>query len=281
MSTAALPGDTSSRDEGSRAEDSVTVVMWKCIEALASLKLTCVLFLLGMFVVFVGSLAQARKDVWLVVGEYFRTYLAWMDVADFFPPSMFPSLVDFDWNSLGVFRYIPFPGGWTIGWIMLANLFAAHYLRFKVRVTGGRLVAGVGTVALGGLLTFAVVWTGNHQTGVEYGNTLLSPMQIWYVMLGVMAVASIIPLAAAFVKSKVSNPERIMMGVIGVVLGGVLAYFLIGGESARLAFLNANSVAVAEGDCLCSCDSDWLQSAFRKTWWYCCAASGRRFADVQ
>lgn len=234
MSSTALPGDLSSRERASAGEDSITAFTWKCIYALASLKLTCVMFLLGMFVVFVGSLAQARRDVWLVVGQYFRTYVAWIDVADFFPPSMFPSLVDYDWNSLGALRMIPFPGGWTIGWIMLANLTAAHLLRFKIRAVGGKFAAGIGIAALGILLTAAVVITGNQQTGVEYGDSVLSPMQIWYLMLGVLGVASVVPLAVAFTKSSVSKPERILLGVIGVLLGGVLAYFVIGGEDARL-----------------------------------------------
>lgn len=234
MSTAALPGDVSSSGQKASTESRGNAVAWRCIEALASMKLTVVLFLIGMFIVLVGSLAQARRDVWLVVGEYFRTYLAWIDVADFFPPSMFPSLVDYDWNSLGALRFIPFPGGWTIGWIMLANLITAHLLRFKIRAIGSRLNSGMGILALGALLTFFVVWTGNQQTGVEYGDSVLSPMQIWYLMLGVLGVATILPLGVAFTRSEVSKPERITLGVIGLVLAGVLGYFLIGGESARL-----------------------------------------------
>ena len=234
MSTTALPGNVSSRNDAGQGSDQLSSSLRHGIELLASMKLTCVLFLLGMFVVFVGSLAQARHDVWKVVGQYFRTYVAWVDVADCFPPSMFPSWVDFDWNSLGIFRHLPFPGGWTIGWIMLANLLAAHSLRFRVRATGGRRMAGLGILVLGALLTVAVVITGNQQTGVEYGGTVLSPLKIWYLMLGVMGVAAVLPLGVAFVKTGMSRPERILMASIGIVLGGVLAYFVIGGEAARL-----------------------------------------------
>ncbi|MEZ6128715.1 MAG: cytochrome c biogenesis protein CcsA [Planctomycetaceae bacterium] len=232
MSTTVLPGDLSSRGDAKPREDALTAAMWKCIDVLASLKLTCVLFLLGMFIVFVGSLAQARRDVWLVVGQYFRTYVAWIDVADFFPPAMFPSLVDFKWDSLGVLRMIPFPGGWTIGWIMLANLTAAHLLRFKIRASGGRLLAGLMTTAVGAMLTMAVVIAGNAQTLVKYDEDVAD--RIWYLMLGVLGVASVIPLAVAFVRSSVSKPERLLLGLIGVVLGGVLTYFIAGGEAAQL-----------------------------------------------
>ncbi len=234
MSTTTLPGNLTAGDDAQSSEDQFTAIVWKCIDALGSLKLTCALFLLGMLIVFVGSLAQARKDVWLVVGEYFRTYVAYIDVADLFPPSMFPGWIDFNWDSLGAFRRIPFPGGWTIGWVMLANLTTAHLMRFKVRVRGGRMAAGIGIIAVGALLTTAVVVTGNGQTGVESGNSMLRPMQIWYLMLGVLGVAAVVPLGVAFTKSTTSRPERILLGTVGVILAAVLGYFLIGGESARL-----------------------------------------------
>ncbi|MCP4169446.1 MAG: cytochrome c biogenesis protein CcsA [Fuerstiella sp.] len=234
MSTTILPGDLTGGDDAKSSEDRFTAIVWQSVDALASLKLTCLLLLLGMFIVFVGSLAQARKDVWLVVGEYFRTYVAYIDVADLFPPSMFPGWVDFDWDSLGAFRVIPFPGGWTIGWIMLANLTAAHLLRFKVRVRGGRMTAGIVITAVGAVLTAAVVVTGNGQTGVESGNSALSPEQIWYLMLGVLGVAAVVPLGVAFTKSGTSRPERILLGSVGVTLAAVLVYFLVGGEAARL-----------------------------------------------
>lgn len=234
MSSTALPGGVSSSDKSTTTNDSISEGLWKAISILASMKLTVFLFVLGMIVVFIGSLAQARKDVWLVVGEYFRTYIAWIDVADLFPPSMFPRAIDFDWDRLGILRFIPFPGGWTIGWIMLANLLTAHYLRFRINVSGMRRYAGVAIIGLGALLTGLVVWTGNQQTGVEYGDTILSPERIWYLMLGVMAVATALPLFSAFMNSGMSKPERILMGAIGVTLGSVLAYFVIGGEEARL-----------------------------------------------
>jgi ABC-type transport system involved in cytochrome c biogenesis permease subunit len=234
MSTTILPGDLAGGDDAKSSEDRFTAIVWQCLDALGSLKLTCVLLLLGMFIVFVGSLAQARKDVWLVVGEYFRTYVAYIDVADLFPPSMFPGWIDFNWDSLGVFRKIPFPGGWTIGWIMLANLTTAHLLRFQVRVRGGRMAAGIGITALGAVLTAAVVMTGNGQTGAESGNSVLAPMQIWYLMLGVLGVASVVPLGVAFNKSGTSRPERILLGSMGIILAAVLIYFLVGGEAARL-----------------------------------------------
>ena len=81
-------------------------------------------------------------------------------------------------SKLGPFQSLPFPGGWTIGLIMLINLTAAHALKFKVRARGLKLAAGIVLIVLGMLLTYAVVVTGNMQMGVEFGeNTLLSQRQ--------------------------------------------------------------------------------------------------------
>ena len=49
---------------------------WKMVvmvlKPLASLKITVVLFLMAIFIVFAGTLAQTEKDIWEVVHQYFR-----------------------------------------------------------------------------------------------------------------------------------------------------------------------------------------------------------------
>lgn len=230
--TTALPGPA--EDDFRNQEDTLNRLMWTSLETLGSLKLTCVLLVMGMFVVFVGSLAQARRDVWLVVHQYFRTYLAWIDVKDLFPPSMFPSLVDYDWNSLGVFQSVPFPGGWTIGWLMLANLVTAHCMRFRIRATTGKLLAGIATIAGGMLLTFGVVFTGNSQTGVEYADTLLAPETIWTLMMVAMFITSITCFAMAIIQKTTSPGERFLLALVGFMLGAIWFYFWWGGEATRI-----------------------------------------------
>ena len=44
----------------------------RILTPLASLKLTVVLFLMAIFIVFAGTLAQTEKDIWQVVHDYFR-----------------------------------------------------------------------------------------------------------------------------------------------------------------------------------------------------------------
>lgn len=252
MSTSTLPNDFSpSRDESKAMEFDLGESILKMLRALGSLKLTCVLFVLAMFIVFVGSLAQSRRDVWQVMDQYFRTWVARIDVQDLFPPSMFGAFAEsnkvddfgaFIAAKLGPFQSFPFPGGRTIGLIMLLNLTAAHLLKFKVKARGNKLSAGLGLTVLGLLLTFAVVWTGNTQTGVEFGNTFLTPETIWFLMLGGLAVAGIAAIVlagmATVMESSMSPLTRWILGSIGVVFLAIPVAFLIGGEAARLNLSN-------------------------------------------
>jgi ABC-type transport system involved in cytochrome c biogenesis permease subunit len=222
------------QNEAAHMSKQLDGVAMTLVRSLASLKLTCVLFVLAMIVVFVGSLAQSRRDVWQVMEQYFRTYLAWIDVRDVFPPSMFGDYGDRLAAFLGPFRYVPFPGGWTIGWIMLANLMTAHMLKFRVQVRGGRMIAGISLIVLGLLMTAAVVFTGNQQTGVETGNTILGASQIWTLLLAVIGVAGAASCATSVLARGGSMLTRGVLLAIGATLIGVLLYFIIGGEAARL-----------------------------------------------
>ena len=106
------------------------------MRALASLKLTVTLFALGIFVVWIGTLAQTQQDIWEVVRDYFRAWVMMVDVNLMFPKSFFP-----DMPHLNV-PEIPFPGGMTVGVLMAVNLIAAHTWRFKIQSSGLRLWGG-------------------------------------------------------------------------------------------------------------------------------------------
>ncbi len=119
----------------------------------ASLRWTVLLFALSIFLIFAGTLAQTRMDVWDVVRQYFRTWVAWMDVQIFFPPAIFPTCPVAS-------HFFPFPGGWMIGAGLGINLLAAHSLRFKVQARGARLWAGLAVIARR---------RGNHLAGGDGG----------------------------------------------------------------------------------------------------------------
>lgn len=125
---------------------------------LASLKLTVVLLALGIFVVLVGTLAQVEEDIWQVVPKYFRSWIMWVDINLFFPPSFFPA-----WKQVA-FPEIPFPGGMAVGIAMMVNLITAHVWRFTFSYRGRRTWIGLGVVAAGVILTsLVIVWGHNHE----------------------------------------------------------------------------------------------------------------------
>jgi hypothetical protein len=80
---------------------------------LASLRLTIVCLVCAMFIVFVGTLDQVQIGVYEAQLRYFKSFFLYFSL----PGSEF--------------RIPYFPGGYTLGAVLLANLIAAHLARFK------------------------------------------------------------------------------------------------------------------------------------------------------
>lgn len=92
----------------------------KVLDFFGSLHLTVWLLTLSIFLIFFGTLAQVDQGVWTVVKDYFRSFVVWVDFQIFFPR---------DRLVPGSF---PFPGGWTLGGLLLINLVVAHLQRFNL-----------------------------------------------------------------------------------------------------------------------------------------------------
>lgn len=128
---------------------------------LASLRLTVALFVLSLLLVFVGTLAQVDNPTLTAVTDYFRSFFV------FVPSQVFVRFFQaFRWVSpttqWGGGFY--FPGGWTIGFLMLANLLAAHAIRFKFnwKRSGILLIhSGLIILMLGELVTGLFAIEGN------------------------------------------------------------------------------------------------------------------------
>ena len=88
------------------------------LRVLASLKLTVVLLALSLVLVLFGTLAQARKDMWDVIADYFDAWFAVVYFADLLPPAWFPKT-----EVSGGFRFV---GGKLIGCAMMLNLNIFH-----------------------------------------------------------------------------------------------------------------------------------------------------------
>jgi hypothetical protein len=126
----------------------------KVLMALASLRLTVVLFTLSLILVFVGTLGQVEAGIFTVVGNYFRTFrIIWVP---------YQHLVHFGQVFFGVPKDLrvtgafPFPGGYLLGTALLVNLLAAHAVRFKLswNRTGILLIhAGLIVMLLGEFIT--------------------------------------------------------------------------------------------------------------------------------
>jgi ABC-type transport system involved in cytochrome c biogenesis permease subunit len=165
-------------------------VAWDLLRAAGSLKITVVMFLAAIFLLFVGTLAQDEMNMPEVKATYFNSWVAWIPFADFFPVTIFPS-----YSVPGGF---PFPGGATVGAVLLLNLVAAKVTRFHVAAKGQRLVWGCVLSLLGGLLTAGVILTGHQADGLQ-GKPPFDYAIVWRMVQsgGVLLAAGLA--AAAFV----------------------------------------------------------------------------------
>jgi ABC-type transport system involved in cytochrome c biogenesis permease subunit len=193
---------------------------------LASLKLTVTVFALGIFLIFVGTLAQVDQDIWQVMNHYFRAFFVWVPFQVFFPPAFFPSRPH-------VGGSFPYPGGFTLLTIALVNLTAAHGLRFKVQAKGTRLTAGLLVTALGIAMTVLVILGGSNKDGI-LEVTWIEWSTLWNVFLGLMVagwVAALVGLVRLEPKRRI---ERVSLGIVVIGLGALLATLFYQGDAARL-----------------------------------------------
>ena len=133
----------------------------KILKPIASLRLTVVLFVLSMFLVFCGTLAQMDNGLWAILSGYFRAFLAWIPFQVFVRFGQVFFAFPKTWNVPGSF---PFPGGYIIGGALLINLIAAHLVRFRVtwKRSGILLIhGGLILLMLGELVTGLFAVEGN------------------------------------------------------------------------------------------------------------------------
>jgi hypothetical protein len=130
----------------------------RLLKPFASLRLTVVLFVLSIILVFCGTLAQMDNGLWAILHGYFRTWLAWIPFQVFVRFGQVFFWFPKTWHVSGSF---PFPGGYIIGGALLVNLVAAHLVRFRMSWKRSGILlthAGLIVLMLGELVTglFAV-----------------------------------------------------------------------------------------------------------------------------
>ena len=142
-----------------------------------ALRTTVVLLACGIFLVFAGTLAQEKKDIWEVMQAYFRCWFAWIDFQVFFVRAFFN----------GEPPHVPggfyFPGGFIIGGLLGLNLLATYVVRFilysvrslyladdsqaSFKAQLPRVLGGLAVIAVGVVLTWMVVEGGSGKDTIE------------------------------------------------------------------------------------------------------------------
>ena len=99
----------------------------------SSLRLTVVCLVLGLLLVFLGTLAQVDMGLYKAQNEFFRSFLVY-------------------WGPKTPHWHLPFfifPGGYLVGGVLLVNLVTAHFMRFKwTRAKAGIWMTHFGLILL-------------------------------------------------------------------------------------------------------------------------------------
>ncbi|MFM8413988.1 MAG: cytochrome c biogenesis protein CcsA [Planctomycetota bacterium] len=224
MATGSLPlTDLLRAGPAVRSTGASVPVAWQLLRAAGSLKITVVMFLAAVFLLFVGTLAQDEKNLPEVKAEYFNSWVARVPFSDFFPVTIF--------GESSLTGWFPFPGGATIGFVLLLNLLAAKATRFHVAASGQRLLWGTVISLLGGLLVLAVILGGHRADGLQ-GRPPFDYQVVWAMVLGSGGV-----LAAGLAAAAFTARSRLTRGVAGAAAIAVTAATLlplVGGDAWRL-----------------------------------------------
>ena len=112
-------------------------MMSQMLKNIASVRLTVALLSLSMVLIFFGTLDQVEYGIWHTQKLYFESFLVIWKY-----PQTWPSYTYLGWI------HIPMLGGYAVGGLLLANLLAAFFLRFKFSVAK----LGINAIHLGLIL---------------------------------------------------------------------------------------------------------------------------------
>jgi ABC-type transport system involved in cytochrome c biogenesis permease subunit len=121
-------------------------------DLLVSLKLTVVLIVFSCVLILAATLDQVNLGIWAVQEKYFRTFVVY-------------------WQT-GNLNLALFPGGYTIGGLLIINLIGAHFYRFQwTWKKSGIWLAHAGLIILlvGELLTG--LWQDDYYLRLDEGET--------------------------------------------------------------------------------------------------------------
>jgi cytochrome c-type biogenesis protein CcsB len=214
---------TGARVARSKSETSSAYIL---LRAMGSLKITVVMFGLGILLLFFGTLAQDQQNLAEVKRLYFNSWLAVIPLDVLFPITIFPHTTPY----AGV---LPFPGGATIGLIMLINLIAAKATRFSVHAKGVRLALGAMVSLIGAAIISVVIVSGHTADGLQ-GAPPISYDALWSVLRGGFALATVVVTVYAIQARKMPKLTRILSWAGAAILLALTLVMVFGGSGARL-----------------------------------------------
>jgi len=237
-------------------EMSVWGIVKNVLTPVASLRLTVVLFAFSIFLILAGTFAQVDKDIWEVIGQYFRCWFAWISFPIFFPPSFVPEMPTdpsevtafgrFGISTMQGLKRLAencvgmwFPGGKLIGLLLGLNLLSAHIIRFKAQAKGLRLLAGVGAIGIGCAITwFIIAAAGTSRTFQTEPWVPYSTLWIGFEgALGLLALASVYGIIKLTTDSSghatYMSIEVGMLSVVPIGLITLLGWLIYQGDAGR------------------------------------------------
>jgi ABC-type transport system involved in cytochrome c biogenesis permease subunit len=188
------PGSKPRRMEPEGEPFPLAEPLTQVVRTLGSLRLTVSLFAFSIGLVLFGTLAQARMDISIVLDDYFRAWIAQIQIKSLLPPGFFPGFK----NPQGAFyeRSFVYPGGALIGTALAVNLVAAYSLRLKSYANPQRMKSGLAMLAFGGLVTYLVIASGSNKDGVQVADWLESRHPsyriLWQLTKGIIAGAPLL-----------------------------------------------------------------------------------------
>lgn len=208
-------------------ECSTTSYPYAILKLMGSLKITTTMFALGIFIILFGTLAQDEMDLTEVKREFFNCWIARIPFDVLFPRTLFPHDVPY-LGGLGFY----FPGGATIGLVLLVNLIAAKVTRFSLRARGAKLAGGLAVTLIGTALLLAVIVAGHTADGLQ-GAPPISYDTLWSLLKGGLVVLTVALIGYAGM-GKLPGLARILVAVAAAISFWVSGLVLFGGDSTRL-----------------------------------------------
>jgi ABC-type transport system involved in cytochrome c biogenesis permease subunit len=199
--------------------------LWTALQWCGSLKITVAMFLASVFILFIGTLAQDELNLPDVKAIYFNSWITTIHFRDFVPVTMFG-----EYNIWGSF---PFPGGATIGVILLFNLIAAKITRFHIAAKGNRLVWGLIVSLVGVALTTGVLMSGHLADGLQ-GKPPVDYDSVWRLLQLTSVGITVALVATAFANKNQRKLTSIVLITSSVLMAILTGLILFGGESFRM-----------------------------------------------